>query len=339
MNKKPTRATKPTKSAKSTAPTNQTQQNNRKGPAKKPKKSFFQRLKLNKTPPASAAKIEQGPEPMKIKKPASQSSAPINKKTDKELQRVMSEKSPTRKKRNFRGGNYSLYFIFAAIVIVVVLVILSNTVLFRCSDIEVVGNVRYTPEQIIAGSGLKRGDNLLHVDAKAAAKNVVDICLFVDEAEVRKSFPTKLIVNIKEAEICFCVSEGSTNAAVSRGGRVIKHLDFPKNAIVLKGYEPESLELGAWLKSKNETKAEVPWELLSKIEAAQLANVTEIDISDRYSLKVTVDNRIILSLGGATELESKFLVAKALIENEIGKNDSATISLINPEKPAVRINS
>lgn len=251
----------------------------------------------------------------------------------------MSEKAPVRKKRSFRGGNYILYYILAAIVIVIVFAVLSNTVLFRCTDIEVVGNVRYTPEQIITGSELKKGDNLLHIDAAAAAKRVVDICLFVDEADVRKSFPTKIIINVKEAEACFCVSEGSTNAVISRGGRVIRHIDSPKDAIILKGFEPESLELGAWLKSRNETKTELPWEMLSLMEEAKLTDITEIDISDRYSPKVIIDNRIILNLGGATELESKFLVAKALIDTQIGKTDNVTISLSNPEKPAVRPNN
>ncbi|MCH5204127.1 MAG: FtsQ-type POTRA domain-containing protein [Oscillospiraceae bacterium] len=252
---------------------------------------------------------------------------------------MMNEKTPVRKKRSFRGGNYILYYLFAAIVVAVVLAVLSNTVLFRCTEIEVVGNVGYTPEQIITGSELKMGDNLLHIDAKAAAKKVVDICLFVDEAEVRKSFPTKLIISVKEAEVCFCVFENGKTAGVSRGGRVIKFLDSPGNAIILKGFEPESLELGTWLKSKNETKTALPWEMLEIMEEAKLTKITEIDISDRYSPKVLIDNRILLNLGGATELESKFLVAKALIDTQIGANESVIISLSNPEKPAVRPNN
>ncbi|MCH5207367.1 MAG: FtsQ-type POTRA domain-containing protein [Oscillospiraceae bacterium] len=268
-----------------------------------------------------------------------QPSSPYNKKTDKELSRVINEKTPVRKRRNYRGGNYILYYLFALIVIVIVMIILSNTVLFRCTEIEVTGNISYRPEQIIAGSGLKTGDNLLHTDTDAAAKNVVDICLFVDEAEVRKSFPTKFIISVKEAEVCFCVSENGKNAAVSRGGRVIKYLENADGVIVLKGFEPESTEIGAWLTSQNETKTSLPWEMLELMEEAKLTGITEIDITDRYSPKVTIDGRILLNLGGTSQLESKFIVAKALIDTEIAANDSVIISLSNPEQPAVRPNN
>lgn len=260
-------------------------------------------------------------------------------KTHKEMSKAMNNKTRVRRKPGSRGRNYSFYYLFAVIVVVVVLVVLANTVLFRCTEIEVAGNVRYTPEQIIAGSELKTGDNLLHINAKDAAAKVVEKCLFIDEAEVKKSFPTKLVITVKESQICFSVSDNGTTAGISRGGRVIKYLDGTEDAIVLKGFEPESLELGAWLKSKNDTKNELPWEMLTIMEEAGLTKITEIDVSDRYSPKVTIDNRILLNLGGATELESKFLVAKDLIELHIREDENVIVSLSNPEKPSVRPNN
>lgn len=275
------------------------------------------------------------------KKPAAERGAMFNKKADKELARVMNEKTPAKKKRSFRGRNYVLYYALFAVVIVTVLVILSNTVLFRCTQIEVSGNVRYTPEQIITGSQLAVGDNLLHIDADRATKNIVDKCLFIDEAEVRRSFPTKLIITVKEADICFCICENGKNAAVSRKGRIIKYLDETDGIVTLKGFEPESLELGVWVKSKNETKNDLPWEMIDTIEEAGLTDVTEIDITDRYSPKVTVDNRIILNLGSATDLKRKFITAKDLINTPeaIGENESVIISLANPEKVSIRPNN
>lgn len=277
--------------------------------------------------------------PFGKKTAAPQRNAAYNQKADRELSRVMAEKAPASKKRKNRGKNYILYYILAAVVVVVVLIILANTVLFRLSDIEVTGTVRYLPENIIQGSQLKIGENLLYIDEKQIAQNIVDKCLFVDEAEVRKSFPTKVIITVKEAEECFIISENGTNAGISRGGRVIEHTDNAEinGVITLKGYEPESLELGAWLKSKNETKTELPWEMLEIIDKTALNNVTEIDMTDRYSPKVYIDGgRILLNLGSATELESKFIVAKNLIEQQIGAEEKVVISLSNPEKPGVR---
>lgn len=273
------------------------------------------------------------------KKPAPKSNASYNQKADRELSRVMAEKAPAGKKRQNRGKNYILYYVLAAVVLIVVLIILANTVLFRLSDIEVSGTVRYLPENIIEGSELKTGENLLYIDEKQIAQNIVDKCLFVDEAEVKKSFPTKVIITVKEAEACLVISENGINAAVSRGGRVIEHTDNAEKdgVITLRGYEPQSLELGAWLKSTNEIKTEFPWEMLEMIDKTKLENVTEIDMTDRYSPKVYIDGgRILLNLGSSTELESKFIVAKNLIEQQIGAEEKVVISLSNPEKPGVR---
>lgn len=237
-------------------------------------------------------------------------------------------------KRPYRGGNYTLYFILAAIVVGVVMAILSNTVLFKCSSIEVAGTTRYSAEEIIAAAGVKTGDNLLHVNADKAAENVMNAFAFVDKAEVKKNYPTKLVIEITEAVNWFAlVQDGKTNV-ISRGGKVLGALPTD-GLVVVKGFEAQSLEVGTHLASKVEAKNKIAAEIFAAADKVGLQQMTEIDMTDRFSIKITVENRIVLNIGPITQLESKLRVAQAVIEKKIGEEERVSVILTNPERVAV----
>ena len=105
---------------------------------------------------------------------------------------------------------------------------------------------------------------------------------------------------------------------------------------VISGYEPESVDIGMWLKSTIDGKTNMPGIILNAIEKASLENVGEVDLEDRFSIKMHIDSgRIILELGTIAEMESKLMVANYLIRNEISPSERVTVLLNNPEQPTV----
>ena len=253
-------------------------------------------------------------------------------------ERAMANKAPAQKRKKFRGGNYALYYVLAFIVIIVVLIILANTVLFKCTTIEVSGNEKYTAEEIVERSGLQIGENLLHINVSSARDNIVNSLAYIDDAQVKKSFPTKINVTVTEAEKQYCIVENGVTAAISRKGKILEHGsagDLP----IVKGFESESTQIGTWLRSRTEGKTEIPGEIFDKADKTGLDGITEVDMTDRFSVKVTVEDRVILNLGPAEEIERKFRVAVEIIENQLGKDEYVTILLTNPEKVPVQNNS
>lgn len=248
----------------------------------------------------------------------------------------MRAKTAPKKRRGRRAGSYILYYLLAAIIVVIVLVILANTVLFKCVEIEVVGNTRYSAAEIIARSGLKTGDNLLHVNTGEAAENIVGSLAYVDEAAVKRSFPTRLVITVDEAEKWFALSQGGVTAAISCKGKILEH-GGTEGLTVVKGFDAETIEAGKWLKSATEGKNDIPRIIFEAVEKSGLKNLDEIDLTDKFSVKMSVDGgRVSLELGPATDVESKLRVAAAIIENELGAAESVTLLLTNPEKVAVR---
>lgn len=285
------------------------------------------------TAPTKAA---QPPKQAPVKRPMP--TKPVSGEQRKAYNKAVKNRAANKKKRGNRGGNYILYYIFAAIVVVVVFIILANTVLFNCSSIVVEGTERYTTEEIIERSGLKLGDSLLSLDEVSAEQRIVEAFAYVDKVDVAKSFPTKIVITVTEAERWFAAKHGSRYYIVSRMGKIIDEGEAGSLPVVM-GFAAEQPAIGAQLTSAVEGKNDLPSQILAAAESAGLEGITVIDVTDRFELRVTVDDRITLELGLATELENKLQIAKELIATEITATESVTVNLTNTEKVYVRDNN
>ena len=291
-----------------------------------------------------AARADMGQAPARSanasKAPAARNSAmkappkPVNKKSQAAVASAMRKRETAAKRNRTRTGNYILYYLFAGLVAAVVLSILANTVLFNCKEIAVSGNVRYETDEIISVSGLRTGDNLLHVDTEQAAESIVGALAYIDAAAVRKSYPTKLVISVTEAEKWYCIYQNGVYAAISRGGKIIETC-APDGLTVVRGFEAETVNVGSKLISLTESKTDIPGVIFAAAEKAGLKDIDEIDLSDRFSIKMTVDGRIFMELGSVTDIESKLIVAQKLIATEISSAESVTMLLTNPEMVAV----
>lgn len=252
--------------------------------------------------------------------------------------RAVKKRPAGKKRRGRRGGNYVLYYAFAAVVAIVVFIILANTVLFNCSSIVVEGIQKYTAEEIIAASEIKNGDSLLRIDESAAERRIISAFPFVDAVEVVKHYPTKIVITVTEAERWYAVQHGSDTYTVSRLGKIIEQKSADKLPLVI-GYEAEEPVVGGTLKSTVEGKNDLPAQVLAAAEKAGVSGITTIDITDRFEIKAVVDGRITLQLGIATKLENKMYIAKELIDNEITATEQVTVYLTNTETVYVRDNN
>ncbi len=300
----------------------------KKGTVKKP---FF------KKPAAAAEKPASGLKKQPLKKPAEPAVA-ISGGQKKAYSSAVKSRSVKSKKRGSRGGNYILYYLLAGIIAVIVFIILANTVLFNCSDIEVSGNVRYSAEDIAEISGIKQGESLLSIDTEKAEQAIVSSLAYIDAAEVAKSWPTKIKINVTEAEKWYCVQDGLKTYVISRMGKILEENRASDLPVVI-GYEAAEPMVGKSLTSSVEGKNELPALVLSAAEEAGLTGITSVDITDRFEIKVLVDGRITLELGISTELENKLQIAKALIEEEISLTEYVTVNITNTEKVYVRDNN
>ncbi|MGN1120257.1 MAG: cell division protein FtsQ/DivIB [Oscillospiraceae bacterium] len=252
---------------------------------------------------------------------------------DRAAKRAMEAKTSGRKRR--RGGNYSIYWLMALAAFVVVFIILANTVLFNCASIQTEGSVRYTSEQIADGSGIKIGDNLLRINTKTAEQKVLKAFDYIDTVEVTKIYPTTIKISVKEAEKWFLLCENGTFTAVSRNGKLID-LGEDKSLVHVYGFEPIELAPGGWLASAVEGKNDIPAAILEAADKTGFNRITEIDLTDRFSITAKCGENITLELGNITGIESKLSIAKKLIETEVADGAQVIIRLSDPDKVAIK---
>lgn len=256
-------------------------------------------------------------------------------KTDTEMRRAMNDRSATAQRKRRRGGNMSVYWVMFIILLGIVFVILANTVLFNCAAFETEGTVRYTPEELISASGLRQGDNLLHIKEKEAAERIVAALDYIDAAEVKKIYPTKILISVKEAEKWYCIEENGKTACVSRNGKILDY-GAESGLVLIRGFEPVSMNVGEWVTSQTEAKNVLPEELLNAADAAGLSGITEVDITDRFSITAKIGSRITMKLGNSDELETKFRIADSIIKTQLSPNEEVVLKLDDTDKVAYR---
>lgn len=260
------------------------------------------------------------------------SQAKKRRKTNKAYKQATVQRNVKSKRKGTRGGNYVMYYILAAAVVVVVLIILANTVLFNCSAVEVEGNSRYTAEQITTQSGIEIGQNLLHIDTDSAEKRIMAAFPYIDEAEVQKSFPTKMRIVVKEAEKWFQVTDNGVTAAVSRLGRIVE-LGSTEGIPTVQGYDPEELAAGKTLSSSESGKNSIPEQILGAAEECGITDITLIDMTDRFDITVDCGDNITLRIGGVADISVKLAEAAEVMKQE---SSNVTIDLRTDEKMFVR---
>lgn len=303
-------------------------------PKSPPSKSNYRTENAHACKPQKKPKTPKSDKLQNAKKPA----VPVNPHSSRAVKKAMNVRNFNLPKRRRRVGNYILYYLMAGVVIIVVFVVLANTLLFNCSSIESEGFERYTAEEIVAASGIKTGENLLHIDAAKAEENIISSLAYIDMAKVTKKYPTRIIITVTEAEKWFCVYQDGVTAAVSRNGKILEH-SAADGLVTVRGFEAESIEVGVRLKSVIDVKNNAPAEIMTAAEKAGLTKITEIDLTDRFDIKILYDNRITLEIGNITDIESKLTVGAAIIKEEISPTEEVTILLTNPEVVAVRNNN
>ncbi|MEG1943729.1 MAG: FtsQ-type POTRA domain-containing protein, partial [Angelakisella sp.] len=74
---------------------------------------------------------------------------------------------------------------------------------FNITDISVAGLLEYTPEEVIAITGIKKGQNIFAVDDKAVTQAIHSAFPYVDTVKVVRLLPTtvELVITETKAEL------------------------------------------------------------------------------------------------------------------------------------------
>lgn len=231
-----------------------------------------------------------------------------------------------KRKRNFRMAIVVIGFLLAIGIIISPILIFT---LFRVKSFTVEGAGVYTNEEIIASSGIALGKNLLFADLDEAAENIEKQLPFTDEVKLTKKLPDEIIIRCDSTERAFAI--GMPNGLYAVTNENLKVLEVtgkqPADVALIVGAVPYKADVGevAAFEVIGEDEKEEEFvdetlalilEITGAITKNEMKDISLINVSEKNSIYLIYQGRIVLDLGNSSDLSSKLSLGAKVISSE-----------------------
>ncbi len=203
---------------------------------------------------------------------------------------------------------------------------LTRTGLMDIDTIDVQGATHETPDEVVAASGLRLGDQLLDIDEGAVARSVEQLP-WVATAEVAKGLDGVVSITITER-----VPEATV--ADAAGGR---HLVDASGRLL----GPDEGAIGGLVSLELVTAAE-PGQTIEGADGAMAAiaalgagtesRITRVKVEPDGTITLALNPQGVVLLGPPTDLQAK-AVALATMLGQVEQGHLQSISVVDPDNP------
>lgn len=220
-----------------------------------------------------------------------------------------------------------------ALAAIAVILTLSMTVFFNIRSINIAGDGKvYTDEQIIMASGIDIGDNMIVTNFKKVEERIEKSLPYVRDAVITKTITGKVTITVTDTKAEIAVKTPQGYAVSDINGKVLEIVkDIPESGSIM------NLKLKGGIKATvgevfefNDANEKTLYdELVKCLDSAGLRkHITEMDLTQRSSIKLIYQGRLRLLLGSSEKLTEKIKSAAKVIEKE-NEGDPALIAEIN----------
>ncbi len=241
---------------------------------------------------------------------------------------VSLQKHKQRKRRKM------ITLVLLVLLIAVVGLVLSLTVFFRITAINVAQSTIYSDEQIVNASGIKISENMFLTDSEKAAKKIEEALPYISDVSIKKSITGKMTLTVTETKAAMAFLEGEQYLIINPEGKVLERSRIISEHVCLVsgvGYteatEGKTIVLSDLKASDGETVLRTGEKLLEDLVTAYKGNeeylsgkISEIRLDDINNLEMVYEYRILLKCGEIGKLESTLKFAGAIIERLDGEN-------------------
>lgn len=220
-------------------------------------------------------------------------------------------------------------FLFKVLLIVFVIAtfFVATTVFFKINDITVVGESRYTDEQIISSTGIEIGDNLMFIEKISIAKNMFNELLYLDEVKINRLFPDVLEITVKDSVAAFTFSEDGQNILLDTNGKYLENIEDSTGYIQIIGLEPLLLHIGDNIFETYVPSSQLLEQIITSLKSHNLlSDIKVIDITKDYEIKLKYTDRFDVLIGDNTELDKKILFLST-VKSKLSDNDKGLIDI------------
>lgn len=233
------------------------------------------------------------------------------------------------RQRRIRRRRMIIGFSLFVVLLAVVGVILSLTVLFPINNISAKGSEKYTAEQIISSSGIKKGDNLFVSSVKT--EDLRKKLPYIESVKIKRTLPDSISITVKDAQPYACYYCEELYYTVSKSGYVLESTEEKPDSLFEIRAEGVKCTLGEAVVIESEKTEELISEIGALAEEYGMT-LNYIDVTDELSVTVKTENRFIVNLGTSNFLQNKFAHLSGMIKNiEVTKTGKINLSMWTTE--------
>ena len=230
--------------------------------------------------------------------------------------------------------------LIALTVLLIVLAILSCFAVAkrfcRVGRIEIKGEMHYTEDQLREGLALDGAARLYSLDTDALEEKMMEEYPFLYAIKIRPVFPNRLVLSVVEWDTPWYIEISGGKYALNETLLVIDDVEdttgmtkliLPDVQRVIAGSVPGF--------SKDENELRKTLEIIDTVRSVSYyERMTEVDVSDRWNIRLVVDGKFNIKLGNMNQLTYKLEQVGAVLDSEsmIGA-ESAEITAENPQLP------
>jgi cell division protein FtsQ len=237
-----------------------------------------------------------------------------------------------RKRRKHRRLTFML--VFFVFMLVTIGTVVSIIVFFKVDKLEVQGKTIYSNEQIISISGIKKGQNLLGINKKAAVFAICNKLPYIKSADIELQPLSTVIIRIVQDEPISIAENNKQFIIFDKNMKVLEVLqnDNKRNLTLIKGLNIKSNEVGNPLQAASQ-QLKLLTSFYNAVEKNNFdkSKINSFDITDEYQLIIRYDNRIDVLIGSETNIDFKLKMAKYLLTNNIGKTEKGKLDVSNAD--------
>lgn len=237
-----------------------------------------------------------------------------------------------------------IFTLFLIIILVLFFLIMAFENLFNIKTVTVTGisaAVPYDSDDVSAFLDIKKDTNLITYDSSAAEKALLYEFPYINSVEIKKKLPTTLVINITENRGTMYLTLGRDTFIISSKGRVLEIVSDPfydgiKRTLLLTDGVKRCI-CGEDIVFDKEEKLEILCEVTGSLEKySMIEDITKIDTSDKFNIKLTYDNRFEITFGTFEKADAKVKLLSEMLDSDIWRDSTGQIDISDPSEALVK---
>lgn len=244
------------------------------------------------------------------------------------------------KKQQSKLRNITIKICFIILIIIVLFIILASTEVFNVKEISVSGVDKLTQNEIISFSKIEIGENTFKINFNKT-KNLIKENPYVEEVSIKRKFPNKIEINIKERNVKYMLQLAESYIYIDGQGYILEISKEKKEVPILLGIltDLSNIDTGNRLTKEDLIKLNTVNKIVGTCKNYEIyLLLTKIDITDESSFVLYFESEGKISyIGDASDLNTRILWTKTIIEQNLEKRGKIFVNMdLNEKKPYFR---